>query len=312
MPNKISKILNQRQKAFARSQTTTEQRLLVAYKRSLDEIKKKIADLYEKYGEPSITEVRKFNRLANLEKQIAEEINKLNRIVSNTTESSIKTVLGEGYYSAGFAIESGAGVNLGFNVLPKEAIKFAAEDNLWLDLLKNDNAELLTNIKFELELTLRQNARQEVISGLSQGKPYSEITKAIKDRFDITAGRAKRITATEMHKSYNKGRVEGINKATDAAKRLGLETVKVWRHNPGAKTPRSDHVAMDGVEAVDGIFTLPDGTTTEAPGLTGDPAHDVFCGCTAEFEVKNLGEVETNESLQSMDYETWKSEKVGA
>jgi hypothetical protein len=89
------------------------------------------------------------------------------------------------------------------------------------------------------------------------------------------------------------GRNFGINKALDSAKELGLEARKVWKHYPGAsKNPREDHASMDGVPAdKDGVFTLPDGTQTTAPGLTGDPAHDQFCHCGMVFEVINLDEI---------------------
>jgi hypothetical protein len=46
---------------------------------------------------------------------------------------------------------------------------------------------------------------------------------------------------------------------------------------------------MDGKAADEnGIFTLSDGTKTEAPGLTGDPKHDSGCCCTCLFNIKGL------------------------
>lgn len=303
---KVNKLLKKASKDFEKNYSLTESKLVLAYKRSLDEVRNKILVMYEKYGEPTITEMNKFNRLVSLEQQITNEIRNLNRFVSNTTASQIKNTFVDSYYTTGFAFETGTGVNFGFTQLPQKSIEFAVSDNLWLDSLKNHNAKLLTDIKYELENTLRQNARQEIVSGLSQGKPYTEVAKSIKERFNVTAGRAKTITFTEMHKSYSKGRVEGINTATKSAERLGLKMIKVWRHN-AVGVPREDHLEMDGVPADEnGIFTLPDGTTTEAPGLTGIAEHDINCHCTVETELEGLDNITLNEELFNESFDKWK------
>lgn len=306
MPNKINKILSQRQRVYEGLERLADKDISIAYKRASEAVKNKIAELFEKYEYPTETELRKFGRINKLKAAIRAEINKVNRIASNVTNSYKKKSLVEGYYSSGYAFEVGTGINLNFKILPEKSIKFAMEDNTWLEALRNRNSELATNINFELETMLRQNARQEIIEGLEEGKPYNKIAKEISERFNITRGRSSVIARTEMHKAHSKGRVEGINTATESAKRLGLVTQKVWRHN-GAKEPRPDHVQMDGVPADEnGVFTLPDGTTTEAPGLTGLPGHDINCSCSAEFEILGLDEIDIiDEDLQKMTFDEW-------
>ncbi|MFA5720516.1 MAG: hypothetical protein WC939_05610, partial [Acholeplasmataceae bacterium] len=201
---KVNKILSQYDKGFFRNYRKNENKLLGAYKRALDEVRLIIANMYEKFDPPTINELRKYNRLVNIEKEIAKSIGKLSGVSINTTAADIRNTFSNAYYSTGFALEVGTGVNLNFSILSDEAVRFAAEDTMWADLLKKHNNALYTDIKFELENTLRQNARQEIVSGLEQGKSYPQINKVIKERFDITAGRAKRITYNEMHKANAK------------------------------------------------------------------------------------------------------------
>jgi len=305
---KVNDLLKKYDKKFFRDYRSYENKLLGAYKRSLDEVRLIIANMYEKFGTPTITELRKYDRLINIEKELAKAIGKLSGVIINTTTSDIKKFYKGSYYATAYSVEVGTGVNLGFSLLSDEAVRFAAEDTMWADLLKKHNNVLYTDLKFELENTLRQNARQEVVAGLTQGKSYPQISKAIKERFDITAGRAKRVTYTEMHKANSKGRLESIKKAQDSAGRLGIDMYKVWKHNPQGKEPRTDHVSMDGKRADEnGVFTLPDGTTTEAPGLTGVAKHDIFCFCSTESEIEGLDNVTPDPELQSMSYNEWEN-----
>jgi hypothetical protein len=305
MSNKLNKLLKERQRAYERLEAIAQKNVNVAYKNALNSVRKNVAAIYEKFEVPTENDLRKYNRLASFEKQVKDEIKELDKVISNITAANIKKAVKEGYLSAGYSFESGIGVRLNFKLMPVKSMEFALKDNLWLDSLKLNNGKLMSDIKREFETTLRQNARQEIVQGLEQGKPYTKIAKAIKERFNVSASRSRLITRTEMHKSHSFGRVEGITTATDSAKRLGLVTQKVWRHN-GAKEPRPDHVQMDGEPADEnGVFTLPDRTTTEAPGLTGLAKHDINCSCSAEFEVLNLDNVEIDERLQDITFEEW-------
>jgi hypothetical protein len=290
MPDKeINKLLNKADDLFEKSYSTTELNILRGYKKALDEIRLKISNEFEKYGNtPSITDLRRLNRLDALEQQITKIIATAQRPMINKIASEIKNTFTESYTNTGFAIKTGTGVDFGFTIIPKESIKYAMEDSLWLDALKDSNSKLLTDTKRELENYLRLNAREDIASGLAQGKPYSVVTTAIKNRFDIAATRAKIITFTEMHKSHSKGRLEGIKKAQESGDRLGIKVKKIWKHNAVGQ-PRPDHVKMDNKPANEkGIFILPDNTKTEPPGLTGVAKHDISCHCSTVVSVEGL------------------------
>ena len=283
----LKRLLNRADLIWKKQSYQNEARVLIAYKTALNEIKNKIASLYEKYGSFSETELRKFNRLTSLHEQLTTQIKDLTGISVNTMSQNFRRAFKDSFTMTGGAIEKATKLNLGFNILPKEALKYAMEDNLWLDSLKIHNAKLLADVKREIETALRTNARQEVISGLSQGKPYGQVAKAIEKRFNVAATRARVIAQTETHKAQSRGRLAGIDRANDSAQRLGIETEKVWKHNDIGK-PRIDHLQADGMVAdKDGMFNV-GGEMMEAPGLGSDPANNIHCHCSAQFQVKGL------------------------
>ena len=64
----------------------------------------------------------------------------------------------------------------------------------------------------------------------------------------------------------------------------GIQVEKEWVHNP-SKNPRDYHASMDGKRSKNGVFTLPDGTTTIGPRLSGFAKHDVSCRCSIKIVV---------------------------
>lgn len=292
---RIQKLLDDADAMLLRTQGVTEQRLLQAYRKTLDEVQGTIAKVFAGNENPTITEMRKLGRLASIEKQIAAEIKALTQIAVNVTDQGTKKAFMKSYTDTGAALELGTGMSLGFDKLPTDAIRYEITDNLWLDALNNSSGKLLSDVKREFETTLRTNARQEVTAGLAQGKSYREVAKAIKGRFDVAATRARMITFTEMHKGHSAGRLVGILKGSDAAGRIGLESVKVWKHN-GIGDPRPGHLAADGQEVgTKEAFVVQaekGGTfSTEAPGLSGLPEEDIYCHCSAQFQIKGLDRV---------------------
>lgn len=272
-------------RAYKNTLGSVEERLLLSYRTTLDEVQNKIAKVFADFGDkPSITEVRKYNRLKNIEKEITQNIAELNNEVNNVISSTVKTTAVNSFSSTVNGINQAMEYSFVPITINKEGLTTFLSDTLWSDALKNSNAELLTSTKREFETVLRANAREEVVSGVAQGKPYREVAKAIKERFDVSATRAKTIAFTETHKAHSYGRNEGVNNAMLAAERLGMTGFKVWRHNAVGK-PRPSHVAADGQHAdKDGLFHV-GGEAMEAPGLGTDPANNINCHCSVEFKI---------------------------
>jgi hypothetical protein len=92
-----------------------------------------------------------------------------------------------------------------------------------------------------------------------------------------------------MHRAHSVGRLEGIKRGSEAAERLGIKTMKEWKHNDIGE-PRPTHLAADGQRVLPGEMFDIGGVEMEGPGLSGDPAEDVSCHCTSQIVLEGLEE----------------------
>jgi hypothetical protein len=284
--DEIRGLLNEADREFEKAAGLVEKRLLQIYRKALDNVKAEISKVFEGEDLPTITQARKYNRLITIEKNIISEIRTLNGFAIATTKTAINQALIDSYESTKSILKT-TGIDFTFVPLNKAGIEYITEDNLWLDALKNRNAELLTNTKRVFETALRTNAREEVASGLIEGKSYASVAKAIEERFNISATRARTISFTEMHRGHSAGRVAGIKQARGAADELGIKVKAIWKHN-NIGVARPSHLAMNGKPSdSNGLFHI-DGFTTEGPGLFGEPSEDINCHCNAQIQVEGI------------------------
>lgn len=285
--SRLNALLDAADERFERYSLQTERRLLVAYRRALDEVKAKIAVAFVPDLGTLKTRTRRYMRLTSIEKQIIEEIRLLTGVTMKLTGNGIKESFTTAANSTGQAFEEVAGVSLDFSMVNTGGTRFAAKDTQWLDALKKHNGELLADVTNEFETALRTNARQEVISGLVEGKPYRAVTKAIEERFGVAAGRAKTIAFTEMHKAQSAGRLDGIKRGAEEAAKIGIKTFKVWAHNPIGE-PRPEHLAADGQKVLpDEQFNI-GGVMMDAPGIGGGPEDVINCHCSTSLVLENM------------------------
>jgi len=266
-------------KAVEKLAASYEKQLLRAYRDSLNEIRAKVARMYEKYAKDGVLlleDVNRYNRLRNLEKEIAGIISKLTGKEVRTTTKALKDTYQEQYYRTAFAMEKEVSAKLGFGLLNEKTIERAVQnplDRIGWPARTRENAKLLN-----------RQLREQITRGLIQGKSYPDMARDIKERMNIGATKAQRIIQTECHRVQTQGRLDSI-KTAEAA---GLKTRRVWVSTLDGRT-RDTHQQMDGVYADDdGIFRLPSGAWGEGPGLTGDPAEDINCRCTVRLEIEGF------------------------
>jgi len=288
-----------------------EKDLVKAYKTALDRIRLKIASIFERYG-PDVTyeDLLIYNRLAGLEKEIITELSKLGVNVRRTITGAIKESYEQSYLYSGFAFERTLQTKLAFAFLSPNQLKSAVINPMafikWPDSVK-DNVQ--NTYKFVIN---------EIISGLIEGKGYSAIAVAVRERMDNAFYQAKRIVWTETHRSQMAGRLLGMEKASLRLSQAGISMEKMWVSTLDGKT-RSNHGDMDGVRVgIDEMFefTTMDGNVikVEAPGLT-NTVDDINCRCTAVSVVAGLTPKirRDNETKEVIPYETfneWKSKRV--
>ena len=253
---------------------TKDERIIVrGYKEGLKNIRKDINLLYEKHakdGKLSAADLSKYNRLTNLEKNIADNLKTAYDVQVRTTKKAVKGAFESSFYYSTFELEQEAKIPLMFGLLKKEAVNAVVEGpNRWPQIAKGHTK--LTNAKI----------RDQIMQGVVQGKDAGQVTKAIAKEMNIAASKACRIVRTETHRAQNQGSLDSY---TEAYKK-GVLIQKVWVATLDDRT-RDSHRVMDGqVVEVYEDFIMPGDIKASAPGLSGSASGDINCRCTIRAEV---------------------------
>ena len=302
----MDKYFNQLDKAIDRMVSGKEKELLKVYKKSLKELRGKISEQYSKYaiGEQlTFAEMSKYGRNERLFREIQGEINNLYRTAGVETRRLASNAYEESYYRTAFALEKGTQAKLSYTQIPREQIKAAVQmplSGLTLnDRLSRNRQNLITRM------------REQITQGLVQGEGYVSMTKRVKEQFDKDAAGTMRILRTEGGRMQSLGTVESMEHANE----LGIITMRVWNSAIDGRT-RDDHIDMDGKKIKPGeLFTLPDGSRAEAPGLSGEASQDINCRCTMTQEIAGyepeFRRVRGEGVIPQTTFIEWKSERLG-
>ena len=255
-----------------------------SYTEALREIKRLIASIFEKLGDNiTFADVTKYNRLSNLENQIVEILREQFKRNVHTTKSLLIDLMRDSYNHTVNAHKITLGVNLGFGLLSEETIKASIFNPM--DRIKWTN-RMEVNKKFYIN-----QLKTELTQGFIRGDGYGKIAKRVTEKTDIDKFKVMRILRTEGHRVQNAARVIAFDRISPAAKRRGIEIVKIWVATLDERT-RSSHREIDGQEAnmIDGKlqFTLPSGVHTVGPGLSGIAEEDINCRCRVAMKVKKF------------------------
>lgn len=292
-------------KANERRQKQYEKELLSAYQKSLKEIRSQIALAYEKYG-GDFAEMQKYNRLTNLEKQIAKEIGKLTSKNAMTLKKGIGETFEDSYYRTAYVIEKEVQAKLGYSLLNKKSIESAINNPL-------DRVGFLQRNRDNQQRLTRQ-LKEQLTQGLIQGESYQKTAKRIKERMDVGATNVQRIANTEMHRAQSQGRLDSLIHANEK----GVKMRKRWISSLDGST-RDSHQDLDGVTIpLDENFEGEEGSGP-APGQMGSAAEDINCRCTMisvidgyEPQVRRAREVEgqKGEIIGYKNYNEWKAGRI--
>jgi len=260
-------------------------KLIAEYKIALTDTQDLLDKMYKKYGDKvKFSDMASYNRLDNLENQIKKVVAKLQRKQVAISKSGFKTIFKNGSYGTAFALESSLDLKLGFGLLNENVISRAIENPL--DRIGWPNRGKQNLIKLTADLN------SEITQGLIQGKGYAKTAKLFADKFNVGINKAIRIVQTESHRIRSQAFNDTLEDAKPYLDEAGAGFGKVWIHHLTAGsskyTPRSSHVAMDGVAAnEDGDFTLPSGIKTAGPGLSGVPGEDINCTCGLRTQIED-------------------------
>ena len=285
------------EKAADKLTAQLERELIKAYAAGLKSIRAQIAEVYARYGTDSgltYSEMQKYNRLANLEKQIMDELKKLTGKNAKSLEVALGLIFQSGYYYTAYALESELGLRLGFGLLNPEVIK-ASIQNPISGLTLNE-----TLAKRRAEILIR--LRQEITQGLINGESYKSMAERLKTTLEGDAQKALLVAQTEAHRVQNEGRVASLDKATST----GLELERIWTATLDERT-RQRHRELDGMVAdKDGVFKFK-GMTARYPGGWGVASMDIRCRCAVRGRVRG---VQQSNFRSARNQSTGKSELV--
>lgn len=305
---RFTKLLGQSDKNYDALLASYESELLKQYKRALDDIRLKIAQMYEKYGDKvQYSDMSSYNRLLNLEKEIAVRIKALTKEGISTVTSGLKDVFTESYYYTGFSAESATLLKLGFGIVPDKVIQGSLVNPL--------DVENWTQ-RFGVNQTKFTNLiRSELTQGLLQGHGYSKVARKITERTNEAAYKARRIIRTESHRVYSAARQLGFDKVETAADNLGFKVRREWHSTLDERT-RESHQSMDGQHPDEnGFYKFPSGGKTSGPGLSGIPEEDINCRCTeitaiSGFEIGKRKDNVSKELISYKTFEQWKNGRI--
>lgn len=225
---------------------------------------------YAKKGTLTMDDMRKFNRLKNLEKAIAEAMEE-NRIL---TDREIEKLLSESAKSALYVCTKAGGGGR-----KEKSIRAIKKDIDVAEIL--DETVAGRNWK-ERTKHLSANAAYDIITevrkGIDQGDSFHDMAKAIKKKMGEYNGRPITIAKTETHRVIETTKFKAMESVSKQVPQL-----KVWRTVSDERV-RDSHKVMEGQTVkLDEEFTLPSGAKTMYPGQSGIAAEDINCRCFVEY-----------------------------
>ena len=292
--------LTKAERVYNRLLNRSSRAVLVAYKDSLKEVQSLTADFYRRYagkeGTIAMSEVVKYNRLRNLERDIVRELARLGNEQVSITRGALSGIYRENYYRQAFAIDNVIRREhqafLRFGLLPKEQV--AAAVNNPLDLITAWPERARGNVTL-----MKRNISDSLTRGIIQGKSYPQMANDIKDWYDSGAYQADRIMRTEGHRV----REQGTQNAFEQAEAEGVEMKKRWMASLDQRT-REEHGAADGQEVkVDERFEV-GGEQLEYPGdPSGSASNVINCRCSMEPVVGEIRPDKRRVRLSDEEYE---------
>lgn len=268
------------------------------YKRSLDRIRGKVSNFYEKYeknGKLNYTEAVKYNRLANFEKELKAELKILGNELYAVDKMHVQKLYNAGYYEIAYKTSLKAKMNVSFTRPTKDTLTGIVNELVAGATINERIARMITNDAFKYTSVVR--------SGLAKELSVSDLRKNIKDIFDKNAYEATRIVRTETHRALIEGNLEGMQEAEN----LGVKIKKMWVASLDDRT-RDTHSELDGTkvdldEDFEWIAADGESVSASAPGLSGNAGEDINCRCAVIEVIEGFEpEFRSNARGEKIDY----------
>ncbi len=296
--NEVNKILKKSEKA-----------VITEYGKSLEKLRtiiRKLYDKYEKDGQLTLTEMAKYDRLLQMEKEINDSLSKLYDSNSNLTKNTLKNVF---ILTTDKTIES-----IDKAVNDKEKNLIAIKKTLDIDKTVN---EKMAGLHWSERMGKHRNdviynVNKTLKEGLSRGSTYKEMSDRLKKELQGNVIQPMRIIRTEGARVYAKAQEESLSRISSA----GVKMTKTWKTSKDERV-RSKHKAMQDITtSYEEDFILPDGKKTKMPKLSGYAEHDIHCRCfvtidLVKSEEKEMKNETSKKTVKDSNVDLIKDEKEG-
>lgn len=270
-------------RAVERKMVQYEREIAEVLRNALDEIRKEMSKIYEKYASGGIltkAEMTKYNRLTTLEKQIDDIMKPAIKETGAILDRIPPAMYNESFFHYAWAMDQTSGLRIAWGVLNEKAI---------VENLANTFAKIALQ-RYKLNSPLQ--FRAALSKGLIQGQSYVEMMRDLKKAVNLKNYEAMRILRTEGQYAVNAGQADLYNRAI--AK--GIEGNRIYDATLDART-RQTHGAADGqpfhpadgtfqVDGIDSGYFIVGGEKTPYPAWEGLSAENrVNCRCRVRFQI---------------------------
>ena len=259
--------------ALDRSLITYERTIKGILRDALVLMRGQMSALYDKYaidGKLTKAEMTKYNRYANMEKQVLETLNPAVRGKIKVIERVTPEQYQEAFFRMAWAMDMETGLRVKWGTVNLEAVQKVLENPYTLIAVDS------------LPMNARMAVRRALADGLSLGKSYEQMVKDLRAATNATYNQALRIVRTEGQRAQNAG-ASDVYKGAVAA---GINGRRVWDATLDGDT-RDTHIRIDGqAEDENGLF-YPGGNPAKYPNDEAlPPEESINCRCRVRFEVE--------------------------
>lgn len=291
-------------------ETLSEDKITAIYQTLTKDLQSFLADEYIKYADEEgrlfVSYLDAQNHKARFLQEIAKNVDSITpqlkeEILTYAEETFTKSYSGM-VEALKKADEAGrlAEVSADLGVNP-EVLKQAVNNNISKltlpTVMEKHRAEIIYQIQ------------QELTIGLMRGDRYETMTKRVKERINVSEGKAKNIVRTETHRNVESGfmeSAENISSSMDGSEYIYAATWRTMQDErvrpqvmrktkSGWKKSYSkngaNHVKMDGKTVKVGeMFDLGGGAKAKAPSQSGEARHDCNCRCFVDYDIMTVKE----------------------
>ncbi len=290
----LSEIYRKNQAALTRLQMKGEKELVRAYADAMDQIRKDLRTLYERYkedGKLSNADKTVYNRLKQIESRIRSLLNQKGIEVDGLLKTLTAEQYEEAFFRMAYAFDQASGISFSWGLIPNEAV----EEIVTSPLDKLFQSKAVQSAREGAADRIRRDLERAIIRGDSFQTLARRIGKAL--GVDRTASgyaygrrgllaKAMTIARTEGMRALNAGH----QRAYQEAREMGCDIVEMWDATLDSRT-RPSHGALDGKyrDEEHGGWYVPElGRYVEGPGKSGVASFDINCRCRTIAHVRGF------------------------